>query len=238
MAELIVALDVPSKDAVCKTLVTLDDAVDFYKIGLELFTAVGPDIVRLVRGAGKRVFLDLKLHDIPRTVERAVRSLGGLGVDLATIHASGGKAMIRAAADAAAEFGPRAPKILAVTCLTSLDQADLADLGIGRAMPAQVEALGLLAIQNGADGIVCSPKEVAAMNRALIPAAQGRAVRFVTPGVRPAGAAVGDQKRVATPAGAVRDGATHLVVGRPILEAPDPAAAARAIRAEMDAALA
>ena len=236
MAELIVALDVPGKDAVAKTLATLGDAVDFYKIGLELFTAEGPDIVRLVRGAGKRVFLDLKLHDIPRTVERAVRSIGGLGVELATIHASGGKAMIRAAAEAAAAFGPDAPKILAVTCLTSLDQGDLGDLGVARAMPAQVEALGLLAIQNGADGIVCSPREVAAMGRALLPAAQGRPVCLVTPGVRPAGAAVGDQKRVATPAGAVRDGSTHLVVGRPILEAPDPAAAARAIRAEMDAA--
>ena len=187
--------------------------------------------------AGKRVFLDLKLHDIPRTVERAVRSIGGLGAELATIHASGGKAMIRAAADAAAEFGANAPKILAVTCLTSLDQGDLDDLGVSRAMPAQVEALGLLAITNGADGIVCS-KEVAAMNRVLIPAAQGRPVCFITPGVRPAGAAVGDQKRIATPAGAVRDGSTHLVVGRPILEAPDPVAAARAIRAEMDAALA
>ena len=238
MAELIVALDVPNKAAVSQTLATLGDAVDFYKIGLELFTAEGPDIVRLVRDAGKRVFLDLKLHDIPRTVERAVRSIGGLGAELATIHASGGRAMIHAAAEAAAEFGAAAPKILAVTCLTSLDQSDLDDLGVARAMAAQVEALGLLAITNGADGIVCSPKEVAAMNRALIPAAQGRRVCFITPGVRPAGAAVGDQKRVATPAGAVRDGATHLVVGRPILEAPDPMAEARAIRAEMDAALA
>ncbi len=236
MAELIVALDVPSRAEVAATLRRLGDAVDFYKIGLELFSAEGPDVVRLVKDAGKRVFLDLKLHDIPRTVERAVHSIGRLGVELATIHASGGRAMIRAAADAAATFGASAPKILAVTCLTSLDQGDLDDLGVARAMPDQVEALGLLAVTNGADGIVCSPKEVAAMNRALIPAAQGRPVVFVTPGVRPAGAAVGDQKRVATPAGAVRDGATHLVVGRPILEASDPVAAAVAIRAEMSAA--
>ncbi len=235
MADLIVALDVPTRQQVTETLARLGDAVDFYKIGLELYSAEGPDVVRLVKDAGKRVFLDLKLHDIPRTVERAVKAIGGLGVDLATIHASGGRAMIRAAADAAATFGAAAPKILAVTCLTSLDQTDLDDLGIGRDMAAQVEALGVLAVTNGADGIVCSPREVAAMNRALVPAALGRRIVFVTPGVRPAGAAVGDQKRVATPAGAVRDGATHLVVGRPILEAPDPAAAARAIRAEMDA---
>lgn len=238
MAELIVALDVPSKADVAAVIARLGDAVDFYKVGLELFSAEGPDVVKLVKGAGKRVFLDLKLHDIPRTVERAVKSGATLGVDLMTIHSTGGKAMIRAAAEAAATFGAAAPKILAVTALTSLDQSDLTDLGIARAMADQVEAMGLLAITNGADGIVCSPKEVANMNRVLVPAAAGRKVVFVTPGVRPAGAAVGDQKRVATPAGAVRDGSTHLVVGRPILEAADPVAAARAIRAEMDSALA
>lgn len=235
MADLIVALDVSTKAEVAAVMARLGEAVDFYKIGLELFSAEGPDVVRMVRDAGKRVFLDLKLHDIPRTVERAVKSGAGLGVDLMTIHSTGGKAMIRAAAEAAATFGAKAPKILAVTALTSLDQEDLADLGIARPMAEQVEAMGLLAVRNGADGIVCSPKEVANMNRVLAPAAQGRKVVFVTPGVRPAGAAVGDQKRVATPAGAVRDGSTHLVVGRPILEAADPVAAARAIRAEMDA---
>lgn len=238
MAELIVALDVPSKADVAAVIARLGDAVDFYKVGLELFSAEGPDVVKLVKDAGKRVFLDLKLHDIPRTVERAVKSGATLGVDLMTIHSTGGKAMIRAAAEAAATFGAAAPKILAVTALTSLDQSDLTDLGVARAMADQVEAMGLLAITNGADGIVCSPKEVANMNRVLVPAATGRKVVFVTPGVRPAGAAVGDQKRVATPAGAVRDGSTHLVVGRPILEAADPVAAARAIRAEMDGALA
>lgn len=236
MADLIVALDVSSKAEVAEVIARLGDAVDFYKIGLELFSAEGPDVVRLVKSAGKKVFLDLKLHDIPRTVERAVKSGAALGVDLMTIHASGGKAMIRAAADAAATFGEKAPKILAVTCLTSLDQSDLDDLGVQREMPNQVEALGLLAITNGADGIVCSPREVANMNRVLVPAAQGKKVVFVTPGVRPAGADVGDQKRVATPAGAVRDGSTHLVVGRPILEAQNPIAAAHAIRAEMNAA--
>lgn len=233
MAELIVALDLPNKADVLATVAKLGDSVTFYKIGLELFAAEGPDIVKAVKDQGKKIFLDLKLHDIPRTVERAVKSCAKLGVDLTTIHASGGKAMIRAAADAAAEFGATAPKILAVTALTSLDQSDLTDLGITRAMPEQVEALGLLAVTNGADGTVCSPKEVANISRILRAAVPSRALCFCTPGVRPAGAAIGDQKRVATPAGAVRDGSTHLVVGRPILEAEDPVAAARAIAAEM-----
>ena len=228
MAELIVALDVSSTQEVERIVDRLGDAISFYKIGLELFSAEGPDVVKAVKRRGKKVFLDLKLHDIPRTVERAVKSGAALGVDLMTLHAAGGKAMIRAAKDAALACGPKAPKILAVTVLTSLDQSDLADLGVTRDMKAQVEALGRLACSNGADGIVCSPKEVAAMRAALGPAAL-----LVTPGVRPAGAAVGDQKRVATPGQAVKDGSTHLVVGRPILEVADPCAAALAIAAEM-----
>ena len=228
MAELIVALDVSSTREVEQAVDRLGDAVSFYKIGLELFSAEGPDVVRAVKARGKRVFLDLKLHDIPRTVERAVKSGAALGVDLMTIHSVGGRAMIQAAKAAALGFGPAAPKILAVTVLTSLDQTDLSDLGVARDMRAQVEALGRLACGNGADGIVCSPKEVAAMRAAL-----GAGALLVTPGVRPAGADVGDQKRVATPGQAVRDGSTHLVVGRPILEAADPRAAARAIAAEM-----
>ena len=231
MAELIVALDVSSTREVEQVVDALGDSVSFYKIGLELFSAEGPDVVRAVKSRGKKVFLDLKLHDIPRTVERAVKSGAALGVDLMTIHAVGGTAMIRAAKDAALACGPSAPKILAVTVLTSLDQSDLSDLGVARDMKDQVGALGLLACSNGADGIVCSPKEVAAMRAALGPDAL-----LVTPGVRPAGADVGDQKRVATPGQAVRDGSTHLVVGRPILEAADPCAAARAIAAEMASA--
>ena len=230
MAELIVALDVQTRDEAVARIRSIGEAVDFYKIGLELFSAEGPDVVKAVRDLGKKVFLDLKLHDIPRTVERAVRSGGKLGVDLMTIHSTGGKAMIRAAADAAAEFGANGPKILAVTVLTSLDQSDLADVGIvGRTPAEQVAAMARFATANGAHGLVCSPKEVGALSKAL-----AAGTLFITPGVRPAGAAVGDQKRVATPAEAVRDGATHLVVGRPILAAEDPVAAAKAIRAEMD----
>lgn len=229
MAELIVALDVQSRQEAVEKVRLLGDSVGFYKIGLELFTAEGPDVVKAVKDLGKKVFLDLKFHDIPRTVERSVRSGGKLGVDLMTIHSVGGKAMIRAAADAAAEFGAAAPKILAVTVLTSLDQSDLQDIGImGRTPAEQVAAMAKFAVANGANGLVSSPKEVSALSKAL-PAG----TLFITPGVRPAGAAVGDQKRVATPAEAVRDGATHLVVGRPILAAEDPVAAARLIAAEM-----
>ena len=229
MAELIVALDVDSRKEAVEKVKAIGDPVGFYKIGLELFTAEGPDVVKAVKDLGKKVFLDLKFHDIPRTVERAVKSGVKLGVDLMTIHSVGGKAMIRAAADAAAEFGETGPRILAVTVLTSLDQADLADVGIAGRTPAeQVAAMARFATENGAHGLVCSPKEVGALSKAL-----KAGTLFVTPGVRPAGTAVGDQKRVATPAEAVRDGATHLVVGRPILAAEDPVAAARAIRAEM-----
>lgn len=232
MAELIVALDVQTREEAVAKVKAIGAPVGFYKIGLELFTAEGPDVVRAVKDLGKKVFLDLKFHDIPRTVERAVRSGGKLGVDLMTIHSVGGQAMIRAAADAAAEFGAQGPKILAVTVLTSLDQSDLADVGIAGRTPAeQVAAMARFATAHGAHGLVCSPKEVGALSKAL-----PTGTLFVTPGVRPAGAAVGDQKRVATPADAVRDGATHLVVGRPILAAEDPVAAARVILAEIEGA--
>lgn len=229
MAELIVALDVQTREEAVAKIRQIGEPVGFYKIGLELFTAEGPDVVKAVKDLGKKVFLDLKFHDIPRTVERAVRSGTKLGVDLMTIHSVGGRAMIRAAADAAAEFGATRPRILAVTVLTSLDRSDLEDVGItGRTPAEQVAAMARFAVDNGADGLVSSPKEVGALSRSL-----KAGTLFITPGVRPAGSAVGDQKRVATPSDAVRDGATHLVVGRPILAAEDPTAAARSILAEM-----
>lgn len=232
MAELIVALDVANRQEAVERVKAIGDQVGFYKIGLELFTAEGPDVVRAVKDLGKKIFLDLKFHDIPRTVERAVKSGGALGVDLMTIHSVGASAMIRAAADAAESFGENGPKILAVTVLTSLDKTDLEDIGVAGRTPAeQVAAMARFATSSGAHGLVCSPMEVGALSSAL-PAG----TLFITPGVRPAGSAVGDQKRIATPADAVRDGATHLVVGRPILAAPDPAAAARAILAEMEGA--
>ena len=230
MAELIVALDVSSTSEVRAVLRRLPAEVGFYKVGLELYSAEGPSVVSLLRDAGKSVFLDLKLHDIPRTVERAVLAAAAHGVDLLTIHASGGRAMMAAAAKAAKSV-PHGPRILAVTLLTSMDAADLADLGVQRSPPQQVESLGRLAIGAGVNGLVCSAQEVADLRHAL-----GAEPLLVTPGIRPAGGEAADQKRVATPAAAVRGGATHLVVGRPILEAADPVGAVRQILDEMGGA--
>ena len=227
---LIVALDVPSAREAAEAVARIGDAVSFYKVGLELFLADGPETLRMLRAEGKRVFLDLKLHDIPRTVERAVGSCLRWEPDLLTIHAQGSVAMVEAAARAVREAGA-ATKILAVTVLTSLDRSDLDLLGVARPVEEQVLALGRMAVGAGADGLVCSPREAGALRAALGPDAL-----LVTPGVRPAGGAVGDQKRVATPADAIRAGATHLVVGRPVLGAPDPRAAALASREEMAAA--
>ena len=228
--ELIIALDVPAKPDALKLAAALGGAAGFYKVGLELFTAGGPDIVRALKAQGGRVFLDLKLHDIPRQVERAVKAAAALGADLLTVHASGGGAMLRAAAEAALETGPNRPRLLAVTALTSLDASDLADIGVNRAMREHVEALGALAAGQGIDGVVCSPQEVARMRTILGPAAL-----LVTPGIRPASATprADDQKRTMTPAQAARAGANYIVVGRPILSARDPAAAARAILEEL-----
>ncbi len=229
-SELIVALDVPDSSSIGAIVDRLPDEVRWYKVGLELFAAEGPAALEPLARRGRHIFLDLKLHDIPRTVERAVRAAARHGVGLVTLHAAGGRAMIQAAAEAARGAGPGAPKLLAVTVLTSLDAADLAATGVGRSPAEQVVALADLALSAGADGIVCSPQEAAAMRARF-----GAGPLLVTPGIRLPSDAVGDQKRVATPAGAVRDGATHLVVGRPILEAEDPAAAARRVLADMAA---
>jgi orotidine-5'-phosphate decarboxylase len=230
-SELIVALDVPDVAAAVAAVKKLPAEVQFVKVGLELFVAEGPDVLNPIAALGKKIFLDLKLHDIPRTVERAVQSAAKHNVFMLTLHAAGGRAMLRAAADAAREHGPAAPKLVAVTVLTSLDQTDLNDLGTTRTPAQQVMALGELAISSGVDGLVCSAQEVGAMRQKL-----GSQPLLVTPGIRLPSDAVGDQKRVATPASAVKDGASFLVVGRPILEAADPAAAARAVLADMQRA--
>ena len=192
------------------------------KVGLELFAGFGPAAVEAVRGFGLPLFLDLKLHDIPQTVESAARAVARLGVQLTTVHASGGAEMIAAARRG---LGSSGTKLLAVTALTSLGPAELAAVGLP---PDVVPRLAKLAIDAGADGLVCSPREVAQL-RALL----GPGPLLVVPGVRPAGAASGDQKRTGTPAEAVRDGATYLVVGRPLRDAPDPAAAADDIAASL-----
>jgi orotidine-5'-phosphate decarboxylase len=203
----------------------------WFKIGLELFAAEGPDIVRMLAGQGKRIFLDLKFHDIPRTVANAVASAGKLGVSLMTVHAIGGRSMLQAAAEAAHALGPHRPRLVAVTTLTSLNQDDFGDLGIVRTVSEQALALTELALDSNIDGVVTSVHEAAALRRKF-----GPTPILVTPGIRPAGADVGDQKRVATPALAVESGASYLVIGRPIVEAADPLAATRAIQAEIDQA--
>ncbi len=224
--DLIVALDVSSATEAAAVVRRIGDAASFYKVGLELFIADGPDTLAMLADNGKRVFLDLKLHDIPRTVARAVASASRFGAELLTLHAAGGKAMIQAAVAAAAE-SDREMRLLAVTVLTSLDDVDLADIGVLRSATEQVDALGRLAVEAGAQGLVCSPQEVGRLRTSL-----GVTPYLVTPGVRPAGGDLGDQKRVATPAQATRDGASALVIGRPVLEAADPRAAALAITAE------
>jgi len=226
--DLIIAMDVPDRAALCEGLRRLPPEADFFKIGLELFCAEGPTIFSAFRDRAARFFLDLKLHDIPRTVERAVRAAARWGVELLTVHASGGPAMIRAAAEAARTAATRPPRILAVTVLTSLDAEDLARLGLGQTPTDLALQWARLAWENGADGVVCSAREVAAMRKAL-----GPDVRLVTPGIRPTGSDRGDQKRTATPEEAARNGADAIIVGRPILDAEDPAAAIRAIRADL-----
>ena len=200
-------------------------------MGSVLFTAAGPAAVEMVRKRGGRVFLDLKYHDIPATVTGAVEAAVRLGVGLLTVHASGGAAMLRAAAAAAGAAGRDRPQIVAVTVLTSLDRAALhRELGVPIAVEGQAVHLAALAREAGCDGVVASPREAGRL-RAIL----GPAVVIVTPGIRPAGGSADDQARIATPAIAVRAGADYLVVGRPITGAADPAAAAAAILAEIPA---
>ena len=205
------------------------------KVGLEAFVAEGPALVREVVAAGAEVFLDLKLHDIPNTVGRAAAAAIATGASIVNCHASGGRDMMRAFGDegraAAAKAGQPAPKLIAVTVLTSLDAAALAAVGISGSPREAAVRLAVLAKDSGLDGVVCSPEEIASIR-----AACGRDFLLVVPGVRPAGAAPGDQKRLATPADAIRAGADLLVVGRPITAAADPAAAARAVVAEIASA--
>lgn len=204
--------------------------VGVFKVGLELFTAVGPDAVRAVHDAGGRCFLDLKIHDIPATMAGAVRSACALGVDYLTVHTSAGPTGLRACVEAASGSKTR---LLGVTVLTSMDAAELGAVGLEGAPDQAVLRLATMGVGAGLPGLVCSTHECAALRAAL-----GPDVELIVPGIRPAGAALGDQKRAATPANAVREGATLLVVGRPIREAKDPVAAARAIADEISEALA
>ena len=224
---LIVALDVPNVDQARRLVDTLAGAVGMFKVGSELFTAAGPDFVRELVARGEHVFLDLKFHDIPNTVAGAVASAGQLGVSLIDVHGLGGRAMMAAAAGALPAMGCR---LLAITILTSHDEASLGELGLHGTLAQSVERLARLAKDAGADGVVASPHEVG-----LVREACGEGFLIVTPGIRPAGAARGDQARLATPREARRAGADYLVVGRPITQSADPRSAADAILAEMGA---
>jgi len=224
---LIVALDVPDAAGAAHLVSQLENTCSWFKVGLELFVAGGPAVLEPLIARGHSVFLDLKFYDIPNTVAGAVRSAAGLGVRMMTLHASGGPAML-AAARAALDGVEDPPELLAVTVLTSLDQAQLSAAGVDRSASEQVELLARMGLGAGLKGFVCSPQEVATLRQITGPEGV-----LVVPGIRPAGAAVGDQKRIATPAEALRDGASYLVVGRPITQAPDPAEAAEAILAEM-----
>ena len=229
-----VSVDTPDPVEARSLLDSLDGLVGGVKLGLEFFTAQGPAGIRAVAPSGLPLFLDLKLHDIPNTVAGAVRSVAPLAPSILTVHAQGGGAMIRAAADAAAQaavsLGVARPRVVAVTMLTSLDQEAVTELGIPRPVADQALLLARLAIDAGADGVVCSPHEVAVLRAELGPTAL-----LVVPGIRPAGAALGDQKRVMTPRQAMDAGAGVLVIGRPITAARNPADAARAILEELAA---
>jgi orotidine-5'-phosphate decarboxylase len=224
---LIVALDVPGAEAALELVNRLERVCSWFKVGMELFTAAGPQGIEPLVARGHSIFLDLKFCDIPNTVAGAVRSAAALGVRMLTVHASGGPAMLEAAHNALSGF-KNPPQLLAVTVLTSMDQAQLAAAGVNRSPAEQVELLAKMGLACGLRGFVCSPQEVATL-RALA----GPDAVLVVPGIRPAGAQAGDQKRIATPADALRNGASHLVVGRPITQAADPAGAAEAVLTEM-----
>lgn len=222
---LIVALDVASSREAGDLVRQIGDAAGLYKVGLQLFTAEGPGLVRELVSSGRKVFLDLKLHDIPNTVGHAVRQAAGLGATMLTIHASGGAAMLRAAAEAA---GGRMV-LLGVTVLTSLNDDALQTVGVAGRVLDQALRLAALVKAAGLGGVISSPREASQLRKSL-----GEGFAIVTPGIRSVGTDLNDQERVATPAEAIAAGATHVVVGRPISGAADPAKAARAIIAEME----
>ena len=230
---LIAALDVHTMDDVERLVTTLGDSVSYYKVGMELFYSVGAQVVTWLREQGKDVFLDLKLHDIPNTAAGGICSLMRLGATMLNVHASGGYTMMKTTAERmhaeAEKMGIACPKLIAVTVLTSINQEDWEGMGQALQIKSAVVRLARLAQKAGLDGVVASAQEAA-----LIREACGDDFLIVTPGIRPAGSDVNDQSRVATPASALTDGSTHLVVGRPIYAAADPKAAAEAIINEME----
>jgi orotidine-5'-phosphate decarboxylase len=226
----IVALDYPTLEAAVAMAARLDPSRARVKVGKELFTRVGPAAVEALAARGFEVFLDLKYHDIPNTVAAACRAAADLGVWMLNVHASGGRRMLEAAREALAAVR-RPPRLVAVTVLTSLERPELAEVGFAQGPEALVLQLAQLAAECGLDGVVCSPREIAPL-RARVPGS----FLLVTPGIRPAGAATADQKRVLGPREALALGASYLVIGRPITAAPDPGAALAAIEGEISGA--
>ena len=227
MKDVIVALDLPTSAEALELVDRLDDAGTYYKVGAQLYTSAGPELVEGLKERGKSVFLDLKYHDIPHTVARAVEAAAGLGVDMLTLHASGGTSMLEAAREAA---GPDGPLLVGVTLLTSFTAAEVEavwDKEI-RSIRDEVARLTAVAVDAGLDGVVASALEVEALKRR-----HGTELLVVTPGIRPAGGLAGDQVRTATPGEAVAAGADYLVIGRPIHGADDPVAAMAAVRREV-----
>ena len=225
-ARLAVALDLPSAAEALAMVDRLEGTCHWLKVGMELYYAAGNSLLHELRRRGFEVFLDLKLHDIPNTVAAAIRSVTQTGASLLTVHASGGAAMLTAAAEAAQ--APGCPRLVAVTVLTSMDTQQLHGIGIAATPADQVLRLARLASSCGIDGMVCSAEETGLLRNELGPEAI-----LVVPGIRPTGAALGDQKRIATPAAAIAQGASLLVVGRPIIRSADPAAATQAILLEI-----
>ena len=229
--KIMVALDCDAERAL-ELAHELEGRVSWLKVGMTLFYSEGPKIVEDMKRLGFKVFLDLKLHDIPHQVRGAARSAALTGADLITVHGLGSSAMVAAAlegvGEAAAETGFERARVIAVTVLTSMDEAALEEIGVDRPVKEEAARLASLASGAGADGVVCSPQEASAMRKLL-----GEDALVVTPGVRPAGSALGDQSRVATPASAVTAGASHLVIGRPITGSIDPVAAVEAIVSEL-----
>ena len=230
---LISALDFHTADDAKRLVDQLGDSVNFYKVGMELFYSVGSDIVRWLKAQNKKVFLDLKLHDIPNTVAEGLCSLLELRVDILNLHASGGFSMMKTAADKlklrAEQLGVERPKLIAITVLTSINEDEWQELGWQSNMTSQAVRLARLALKAGLDGVVASPKEAQSIREAC-----GEDFLIVTPGIRPAGASIDDQSRIATPAAALENGANFLVIGRPIRAAKDPKAAALKIIEEMN----
>lgn len=226
--KVVIALDYDNKEQALAFIEQLDPSTCRLKIGKEMFTHFGPDFVKLIVAKGFDVFLDLKFHDIPNTVAKAVKASADLGVWMVNVHASGGRRMMEAAKAILEPYADKAPLLIAVTVLTSMDQSDLTELGIDLTPAEQVKRLATLAKSSGLDGVVCSSHEAEALKSLL-----GEDFLLVTPGIRPAGSDAGDQRRIKTPKQAIDSGSDYLVIGRPITQAKDPAAVLKEINASL-----